>query len=504
MSTTSARGSLWLDGDVASVGGHVHAALDADGSTGVAIVGGGIAGITTAIALLEQGIDVTVLEADQVAGGVTACTTAKASALQGTVYSTIRSKHGTSIAAAYAAASSAAVERIAGLVANYDLDCDAARRTAYTYAASPSERDAVAREADAAAAAGLPVVTGGKPDVPYELHGAVGLADQLELHPVRYVRGLAAAFVQHGGTIHERTRVSGVRERRDHVELQTERGHIVRAEHVVVATHYPILDRGMYFARLEAKRSYCIAARLRSGEPPRAMAISAGSPTRSVRSYGELLIVGGEGHAAGSTSATPDRFAALESFARNHWDVEDITHRWSAQDPVPYDHLPMIGRYHPASKRLWVTTGFLKWGITSATFGASILADLLTGRSNPWVEIFRPQRLSLRSTPRIAALGAKFGVDFALDRARILGEHEVEPGEGRVVRRGLDHVALYRDASGVAHARSARCTHLGCLVRFNAAETSWDCPCHGSRFDIDGTVLEGPAVASLPPYSPGK
>jgi Rieske Fe-S protein len=147
----------------------------------------------------------------------------------------------------------------------------------------------------------------------------------------------------------------------------------------------------------------------------------------------------------------------------------------------------------------------MKWGITSATFGATIVADLIAGADNPWAGTFTPQRVSLRATPRVAELGAKYGTDLVLDRVRTtLHGDDVGAGEGRVVRRGLEHVALYREPDGTPHAVSARCTHLGCLVRFNAAETSWDCPCHGSRFDVDGTVLEGPAVRPLPPREPGE
>jgi glycine/D-amino acid oxidase-like deaminating enzyme/nitrite reductase/ring-hydroxylating ferredoxin subunit len=492
--TTSAHHSLWLEGDADTPA----APLAADGSADVVVVGGGIAGITTALALAEQGAGVVLLEADRVAGGVTGCTTAKASALQGTVYSTIRATHGPDTAATYAAASSAAVERIAGLIDEYGIDCDSARRTAYTYAADASQRRAVVDEAASATEAGLPVQTDVLPDLPFEVAGAVALADQLELHPVRYVRGLAGALTGLGATVHEGTRVTGVRERRTGVSVETVDGHRVAADSVVIATHYPVLDRGLYFALLEPKRSYCIAARLRSGAPPRGMSISAGSPTRSVRSYGDMLVVGGEGHAAGSHSATAQRFEALERFAREHWDVAGVTHRWSAQDPVAYDHLPMVGPYHPATRRIWVSTGYLKWGISGATFGATILRDLITGGGNDWAAAFSPQRVSVRAAPRIAALGARFSADFALDRIRhAVGPQDVAAGEGRVVRRGMQHVALYRDPDGGEHAVSARCTHLGCLVRFNAAETSWDCPCHGSRFDVDGAVLEGPAVRAL-------
>jgi nitrite reductase/ring-hydroxylating ferredoxin subunit len=269
----------------------------------------------------------------------------------------------------------------------------------------------------------------------------------------------------------------------------------------VVATHYPILDRGLYFARLRAERSYCVAARV-SGDLPQGMSISAGRPTRSVRSYGDLLIVAGEGHSAGSPEATPERFERLEGFARDHWGVDAITHRWSAQDPVAYDHLPVIGRYAPTSSRLWVASGFMKWGLASGTFAAMILADVLGGRENAWAARFDPNRLSLRSAHELAQLGAKFSLDFVGDRLRPAeagSPGDVPPGEARVVRDGLGKTGVYRDESGGLHAVSLRCTHLACLLRFNAAERSWDCPCHGSRFDVDGAVLEGPAVNPLEP-----
>jgi nitrite reductase/ring-hydroxylating ferredoxin subunit len=180
--------------------------------------------------------------------------------------------------------------------------------------------------------------------------------------------------------------------------------------------------------------------------------------------------------------------------------VKAVTHRWSAQDPVPYDHLPVIGRYLPRSSRLYVTSGFMKWGLTSATFGALILRDLIAGRENVWAKRFDPNRLTVGSTPKIAQLGAKFGVDFVGDRitpAEASSADEVPPGEGRVVRDGVGKIGVFREEDGTVHAVSLRCTHLGCLLRYNGAERSWDCPCHGSRFDVDGTVLEGPAVNPL-------
>src|SRR5581483_5330027 len=154
--------------------------------------------------------------------------------------------------------------------------------------------------------------------------------------------------------------------------------------------------------------SYCVAVRLAAGTLPQGMSISAGSPTRSIRTTGDLLIVGGEGHPSGATDATPERFAALERFAHTHWDVAEVTHRWSAQDPVHYDHLPVIGPYRPGSRTLWVASGFMKWGLASAAFAAEILTDAITGRPNDWAATFTPNRIAPRSLPEVAQLGAKF------------------------------------------------------------------------------------------------
>lgn len=496
--TTSAAESLWLATAPPAAYPPVAGKIDAD----VAVIGGGIAGLTTALMLKRRGARVAVLEAAAVGTGVTGCTTAKVSALQATIYSTIQGRHGDEAATVYAQASLAGVERVASIVAAESIECDLERRPAYTYAATDSERSSVEQEHERAASASLPIAAA-EPDLPYRTHGAIRLDDQLQFHPVRYVQGLAAAVNGEGSRVFEGSRALSVSEGSPSI-VTTASGEVC-AEHVVVATHYPILDRGLYFARLKPQRSYCIAASLAEGAASQGMSISAGSPTRSVRSYGELLIVGGEGHPTGSSESTPERFERLEEFARRHWAVGEITHRWSAHDPVPYDHLPMIGRYHPRSSRLWVTTGFMKWGLATATFAATILSDLIAGRENAWAPTFSPSRLSLSSSHEVAQLGAKFAADLVIDRLRppqALRTEGIPPGEARTLRDGAGKKGVYRDLDGNLHAVSLRCTHLGCLVRFNSAEHTWDCPCHGSRFAPDGTVLEGPATQPLAQRDP--
>ncbi|PRX50952.1 glycine/D-amino acid oxidase-like deaminating enzyme [Prauserella shujinwangii] len=491
--TVSGERSLWLDRPAPAE----FPELAGEQRFDVAVLGAGITGLTTALLAKRQGARVAVLESGRVARGATGNNTAKATALQSIVYSTLERRHGPRTAAAYASGNLAAVETIARLAAEEGIDCDLERRPATTVARNGEERTLVEREARTAADAGLPVELTDRADLPFPVEAAVRLADQIALHPARYAAGLAAAVDGDGCRVFEGSRVHSVSATAPW-RVGTPGGTVV-ADAVVVATHYPLLDRGLFFARLEPERSYCVAARIR-GEPPGDMAITPGPPKRSVSRHGDLLIVGGESHPAGARDVGAERFERLEAFAREHWDVTEITHRWSAQDPSGYDALPMIGSYLPGHPTLLVATGFAKWGLTGGTMAATVLADRLAGRDNPLAPHFSPQRVSPRSLPSLARMNAKVGTDLVGDRltpADAGSAADVPRGQARTVRDGLGKKGVYRDEDGELHAVSLRCTHLGCLLRFNGAERSWDCPCHGSRFDVDGAVLEGPAVRPL-------
>lgn len=502
MITVSAAHSPWLLDDVTPAPA-ASGALTAD----VLVIGAGITGVTTALLLARAGLDVILCEAAGVAGGASGLNTAKVSALQATIYSDLTERHGVQTAAAYAAASVAGVETVAELAGLLAPDAGLRRRPAATVAGTPEQIETVERELAAARAAGLPVRARDQIDAPIPCHGAVFLDDQLSLHPVRYVRGLLAAAQQAGARLYENSRVTSIKTGTPH-RVRTAAAEI-SARHVVVAGHYPMFDRGLYFTRLEARRSYCVAAPLpgsqsgpQSGDAPETMAITAGEPTRSFAVVDGMAILGGEGHTSGARNIRPDRYERLTRDLLAWCRVTEVPFRWSAQDPVSVDRLPMIGAYLPGAPGLWVATGYGKWGLSTGTVAAGILADLVMGRQSPWAQTFRPTRFTLKSTPKLAKMQAKVAVDMLGDRLRpgeAASAEAVAPGSAAVVRQGHKQIGVYRDPDGVAHAVSLRCTHLGCLLRFNAAETSWDCPCHGSRFDVDGEVLEGPAVHPLQP-----
>jgi glycine/D-amino acid oxidase-like deaminating enzyme/nitrite reductase/ring-hydroxylating ferredoxin subunit len=494
--TTTAARSLWL----AALPDTTYPSPSGERAFDVLVLGGGITGLTTALLLKRRGARVAVVEAGRVGAGVSGNNTAKVTALQSTVLTSMRKTRGAGIADEYAIRSLAAVELVAQLAADEGIDCDLQRRDAYTVAVRDEDLSDVEIEFENARRAGLHAEMTATVDLPYPVAGAARLRDQVAFHPVKYLAGLAAAVEGDGCRIFEKTRALRVTEGSP-ARVETTHGPLT-GEQVVVATHFPVWDRGLYFTRMEASRSYCVAARVR-GEPASGMSITTGAETWSYRSAGDLMIVLGQGHATGARGVDDSCYTRVESHLREHWDVEQLTHRWSAQDPIPHDHSPLIGTYLPLRPRMYVATGFAKWGLTGGTMAAAILAEQLSG--GPGTDAFSPHRISPRALPRLARMNAKVGVDLVGDRilpGRISSAAELAPGSAGVVRSGTDRTGVYRDHDGGLHSVSMRCTHLGCLVRFNAAETSWDCPCHGSRFDVDGDVLEGPAVRPLPNRDP--
>jgi len=497
----TARESLWL----ASAEPTAHPSLSADLTVDVAVIGGGISGVTTALLCKRDGARVALLERGAVGGGATGFTTAKASALQQTKLSEIRRMHGEEATAAYARASLEAIDWIEREVRERAIDCGWERLPDVTWAADERQVAAVEQEADAARAAGLDVRATSDAPLPFAVAAAVALERQAQFHPVRYLRALAQLIPGDDCHVFERTAVVAVDEGPP-CTVATDGGPTVTADAVVVCTNYPLLDRGLFFARMEAARSYLVAARLDGDRTlPAAMAISAGEPTRSLRPWRDdagrpWALVGGEGHLTGADDAGPARYAALERFARERLDVAEIAYRWSTQDGMPLDRLPYAGRYHPRARRLFVNAGHQKWGMTNGTAGARVVADLIAGRDNPYAALLDPGRVTVRSAPQVARAQLWVGAHLLGDRltpAEAASSQEVPRGEARVVRAGLGKVGVHRDDDGALHAVSLRCTHLGCLLHWNGAERSWDCPCHGSRFSVDGEVIAGPATSAL-------
>lgn len=481
------------------------APLTGDLSVDVAVIGGGIAGLSTAWEVVRTGRSVVVLEAERIAAGVSGHTTAKVTAQHTLVYDRLRGRHGPEAAALYAASQTDALERIVATAAELDLRCDLERLPAVTYSRDPAERPKLRAEAAAAREAGLDAHYTEETGLPFAVAGAVRVEGQAQFHPRVYMLGLAQDLVARGGSVHERTRVTSLREG-EPCRVGTESGATVTAHEVVVATHYPVFDRALLFARLKPRRELVVAGPVDAAADPRGMYITEGDGKRSVRTAPlpdgrRLLIVTGEDHTPGTKSAA-ERFRTLDAWMREHFPVEETAHRWAAQDNDPTDKIALVGPLHPGARHTYVATGFGGWGMTGGVMAGRLVSELIAGRPPRWAGLYDPRRLLplLKEAPALLAQQAEVAGHFVGDRLRAArhdGICAVAPGTGAVVRTGGGAHAVYREEDGTAHVVSARCTHLGCLVAFNDAERVWECPCHGSRFGVDGEVLHGPAVRSL-------
>jgi glycine/D-amino acid oxidase-like deaminating enzyme/nitrite reductase/ring-hydroxylating ferredoxin subunit len=467
----------------------------------VVIIGAGIVGLTAALLLCEADCKVIVLEADQVAGGVSGYTTAKLTAGHGLAYSRLEHAFGRDHARAYAESQTTAIDFVRDLCSREEIECDLEERTNIVYAASSSDAAKLEDEAAAASRAGLSASLVQDPELPVPGAAALRLTGQAQFHVRKYLLGLLSLVRNAGGEVFENSRVeeiSGTKPYETHTA-----GGTVSAPVVVVATHYPIVGQGFFATRIHPRRSYVVSAPLVRDVDLDGMFITAAPPTRSLRTApleggGRLLLVGGEGHSVGDPPSTPRPYETLERFMHDHFAVSEVSYRWSTQDNFTVDGLPFVGEV-PGAGGIHTATGFGGWGMSNGTLSAMLMADAIKGVANPWSGVYALERRALGASAR------RFLIENTRIAKRQLGGRRatteeaetVATGEGAILSLGGQKAAVSRDASGELIAVSAACTHMGCTVAWNAAESTWDCPCHGSRFAPDGRVLHGPATAHL-------
>jgi glycine/D-amino acid oxidase-like deaminating enzyme/nitrite reductase/ring-hydroxylating ferredoxin subunit len=500
--------SVWFDGRAAPP---LHALRD-DASCDVLVIGAGIVGASTAWELARAGVDVMVVDGGRVAGGATGASTAKVSALQGTVYSTLAERSGIDVASSYAAVQSLGLEHLVTTVERLGVDCDLRRSPSWVFAGDEAEAVLLERERKAALECGLAVVED-DPRLPFPVDGAIRLDDQLTVNPVAYCEALVADVVALGGRAHPDTRVVDL-EGPDPHRAVTTTGHTIRARQVVVATHFPGFHQGLLFARLRVRREHVLAAPVPAGLELPDVYVSAGSDVRSLRvapSVGEdLLLVSGAPFTPGADDAR-DRRADLGEWASRHLPDWRPTRAWAAQDAASPDGRPFIGELRPfthAGEGVWGATGFGGWGLASGVVSGLLLRDLVLG-GDPcdWRALFSTARIHpVPEARRAVSQGAGFVRGFAGRRLRAAAATtdesvaELEPGDSTLVHVDGRPVAVHRDAEGALHGVEATCPHMGCLVGFDRTEGTWACPCHGSRFALDGSLLEGPATSGLTAY----
>ena len=458
--------------------------LHGDTKTEIAVIGAGMAGVLIASGLREAGCRVMVLEAARIAGGQTRNTTAKVTSQHGMIYQTLIQRFGKDKAGQYALANEAAIAEYRRLINMQSIDCDFEERDAYVYG---GDLEQLRTEADASASLGLPASFVEDTALPFTVAGAVRFTHQAQFHPLKFLRHISEPL-----TIYENTPVRSVEGQLIH----TDRGD-VRAERMVFACHYPFLNfPGMYFARMHQERSYVLA--LENATQMDGMWIGAGEGAYSFRNYGNLLLLGGGGHRCGDNSAG-GKYELLRQKAREWFPQSREIAHWSAQDCMTADGVPYIGRYAADRPDWYVATGFQKWGMTGAMVSALLLRDLICGVRNPYAEVFDPGRFDAAAVSGIACEGGQAAKGLAKRFFQIPWEQAetIPPGHGGVAFLNGEKRGVFRDESGSVHPVGLRCPHMGCQVEWNPDERSWDCPCHGSRFDRFGKLISGPAQEGL-------
>jgi glycine/D-amino acid oxidase-like deaminating enzyme/nitrite reductase/ring-hydroxylating ferredoxin subunit len=474
--------------------------LEGEVEADVCVIGGGIVGLTVAALLKREGKRVAVVESKRIVSGATGYTTAKVTSGHGAIYGDLEDSFGAAGARIYAESNEAALARVAQFVEEDDLDCDFERKANYVFAESPEEVAQLKKEVDAAKRAGLDVTFTGETSLPFDVAGAVRLENQAQFHPRKYLLALAETIPGDGSHVFERSIAEDVKG----TTVKTEAGS-VRAKDVIVATHLPFEDSGLFFTKAHPHRSYAVAAPVDASAAPDGMFINSGVPTRSVRTIrdGERILVqvGGEGHKIGDEDDTIRRYRTLEEYLGQHWpQAGPVEYRWSTQDYMSVDRVPYIGQLRRTSAHVFTATGFSKWGMTGGTLAAMLLSDRILGRENPWAELYDAKRIKPKASLRRFLAGNRSAAyHFVADRLRSddVDIESLGPGDGAIVRKGARKRAVYRDESGALHVLSPVCRHLYCHVIWNPAEQSWDCPCHGSRYSGDGQVIQGPTVKPL-------
>jgi glycine/D-amino acid oxidase-like deaminating enzyme/nitrite reductase/ring-hydroxylating ferredoxin subunit len=463
--------------------------LSGSGGADVAVVGAGIVGLTAAYLLASAGLSVAVVEALRVGRQVTGRSSAKITSQHSLIYRHLIETRGIDQAQYYAEANRSGVRQILAWVAELGIACDLESKAAYAYASNPAHRDEIAAEADAARRVGFDAELLDRAPLPFETAAALCFRDQAQFNPAKYLVGLALAVEGAGGRIFENTRVTAI-DRRRRWRLTAADG-VLDVEHVVVATNLPFTGPGEYDGSTQPRGHIAMAFRTRDAAAIDGMFIGIDEPRRSLRmgrdNEGPLLVVLGPSFKTGLERDVAGRFRDLDRWAHENLPVGETVWRWFNEDYDTADRVPFVGAPSDTAPGFYIATGFNAWGISNGTAAGMLLADQIRGRSNPWAILYA----AARPSPKDFNKGGE-------SPSGIASIAELAPGEGGVIKDGKQQLAVWKDDNGQPHAVSATCTHKGCVVTWNDAERTWDCPCHGSMFRADGTVIHGPAVQPLP------
>lgn len=469
----------------------------------ICIIGAGIAGMSSAYMLSKEGKKVVVLEMYEIANAQTGRTTAQITYQVDIGYDYIQQRKGIETSKLVAESQKAALSKIEEIIKSENIQCDFEKIDTYLYCPVGENYD-LEGELKSQKEAGIndTEIINTTP-LPYKISKALKIPNQAEFNPAKYINGLKDCIIKNNGEIYTSTRVESTEVKDNKNIITTENGNTVIADHLIVATDTPINDMVAMHTKQAPYRTYVIGAKIPKGSVVKANYWDTLDPYHYIRLYSEndydVLIVGGEDHKVGQSDDEENCFLNLEAWSKAHFHmIEEILYRWSGQVQEPMDGLAYLGK-NPGNDNVYIITGDSGTGMTNTTLGAMIITDLINGKENKWESVYSPSRIPVTSGDRFIKENANVGLQLTdlVSPGEIKSEDEVKNGEGAILREGLTKTAVYRDDSGNVHKCSAICPHLGCVVDWNNVEKTWDCPCHGSRFDAYGKIVTGPAISDL-------
>jgi len=487
--------------------------LNQNVTTDILVIGGGIAGLTTAYCLAKEGRKVILVEDGFIASGETARTTAHISCVLDGHYFELEKMFDTPTAQLVANSHMAAIEWIAKTVKDDKIDCHFKRVDGYLFLDPSDSIETLEKELEATKRARLvsEMLNSVPSIVGLDDNRCLKFSDQAQFHILLYLKGLANSFIKLGGKIYTETKAENIT-----TEGATANGYKIKSNHIVVATNAPINDWVKIHTKQWPYRTYVVAAKIPKGKLPYALWWDTGNqdskwiakPYHYVRlevfdDQYDVLIAGGEDHRTGQADdeniKEEDRYKKLEKWTKKHFpDIGAIEFKWSGQVIEPIDSLAFIGK-NPGEDNIYIITGHSGNGMTYGTIGGMIITDLITGKENPWIEIYSPSRITIKATGdylhEVANMALQFGDWLTPEHIKEISDLKL--GQGGIISSGLKKIAVYRDEQNNLHSYSAVCPHLGGILQWNADEKTFDCPMHGSRFTIEGKVINGPAVSDL-------
>lgn len=491
--------SLWIETTKDEI---ILNPLEKDKETEICVIGGGLFGLTTAYYLTQQGKKVIVLEKGEIGEKVSGNTTGKITSQHGLFYEHLINDYGKEYAKKYLEANEEAIENIKEIIKKEQIECEFCKQNAYVYTTQEDEVIEIQKEVEAVKELGKEAEFVTQTELPFKIKGAIKFKEQAQFHARKYMIGLCKAILKQN-EIYAYTTVTDVVKEEDKYNIYTDRGN-VKAKYVVIATHYPIINMpGFYFTKMYQSTSYLIAIET-DKKLPQGMYISAKEPIYSFRTatYNgkQILLIGGSEHKTGKAIEDNSNYKELEKKAKELYPDCKILFKWNTRDCISLDKIPYIGEYSNIMKNMYVGTGFKKWGMTLSNIAGKIVSDKIMGKENKYETIFNSTRIKpIKNRWEVKNMVEETVKSIVLNKFKIEPEDlkQIENDNGAIIEINGENVGIYKDTQGKIYAVKPNCTHLGCLLTWNNLDKTWDCPCHGSRFDYRGRNIYEPAIKDL-------